>query len=127
MLASALVLALRLRRPRPPIRRIARQPGASACFAAVTYGLSFDLDVVIHQTILWRWPGPRPHESRSIEQWIWFLTEPPSACFTFMIPIIWSILALGRCWHPEPGWIDRSGRLLGLAWIAWAIAEPFQS
>lgn len=29
----------------------------------------------------------------------------------------WLALALAGVWRPEPGWIDRSGRLVGLALI----------
>ena len=31
---------------------------------------------------------------------------------------------MNRRWRPEPGWIDRSGRVLGWAWIAWMVAAP---
>jgi hypothetical protein len=30
---------------------------------------------------------------------------------------VWSILVLSGRWHPEPGWIDRVGRALGMFWI----------
>src|SRR3954453_6913158 len=35
------LLALRLRRPRPRLRRVFRQPGTAACTAVVVYELSF--------------------------------------------------------------------------------------
>jgi hypothetical protein len=33
----------------------------------------------------------------------------------------WTLLALSRRWKPDPGWIDRLGRLLGSCWIGWML------
>jgi hypothetical protein len=29
----------------------------------------------------------------------------------------WFVLAVSGRWRPEPSWIDRSGRVLAIAWI----------
>jgi len=29
----------------------------------------------------------------------------------------WFALGLGRWWRPEANWIDRAGRIAGVAWI----------
>jgi hypothetical protein len=31
--------------------------------------------------------------------------------------ICWITLALTGCWRPEPSWIDRTGRIVGVVWI----------
>jgi hypothetical protein len=40
----------------------------------------------------------------------------------FTVAAIWSLLALSGRWRPERSWIDRLGRLLGVAWIGCAVA-----
>jgi hypothetical protein len=38
------------------------------------------------------------------------------------VAAIWLLLVLSGRWRPERSWIDRLGRLLGVVWIAVAIA-----
>jgi hypothetical protein len=45
-----------------------------------------------------------------------------SAPCGFTVAAIWLLLALSGRWRPERSWIDRLGRLLGLVWMACAIA-----
>jgi hypothetical protein len=33
------------------------------------------------------------------------------------VALAWTVLALSRRWESEPGWVDRTGRLLGAAAI----------
>lgn len=40
----------------------------------------------------------------------------------YTVAAIWMLLALSGRWRPERSWIDRLGRLLGVAWIACAVA-----
>ena len=37
---------------------------------------------------------------------------------------VWAVLALDRRWRPEPGWLDRLGRILGAYWLADALGLP---
>ncbi len=41
----------------------------------------------------------------------------------FAVLIAWTTLALSGCWRPEPSWIDRSGRVLGVVWITAFVAR----
>ncbi len=36
----------------------------------------------------------------------------------FGVVAVWGTMALARRWRPEPGWIDRAGRVIGWLWIA---------
>jgi hypothetical protein len=45
-----------------------------------------------------------------------------SAPCGWTVAAIWLLLALSGLWRPERSWIDRLGRLLGVVWIACAIA-----
>jgi hypothetical protein len=101
--------------PRPPLRRLARQPGVIAVCAA---GLSivcvgFDLLMVAlsaHMKIFGQ-----------------------IAAATVLVPVVpmfigwgvliaWSTLLLGRRWRAEPIWIDRLGRATGVFWIVGGFA-----
>jgi hypothetical protein len=33
------------------------------------------------------------------------------------VVVTWAMLAVGGRWRPPPTWLDRDGRLTGLAWI----------
>ncbi len=120
MVASGLVLVLRLRRPRPTFRRLTCQPGAVACFAVPTWVLLDVADSLIQEGLR----GDRI-AGRSLGLWIWYLLEPPSAVCVFVVPIVWGLLVSGRRWRPEPGWIDRTGRVLGWSWLLWGAVWSF--
>ncbi len=121
-LFSFLILGLRLRRPRPPIHRIACQPGAVACFTVVFVGLGLYASHLM-ETMIAEYRMPTGMLSRdTFELRIWFFFNTISDEFGYVVAAAWSVLAVGGRWRPEPGWIDRSGRVLGCCWIAWGIA-----
>jgi hypothetical protein len=121
------LLILRLRRPRPDLRQIARQPGVTACGAVAltllvrTIGLlivgfrtGFDLT---NTNLIVSW-----------QSWVrMYSTMPMGAEMTIAVAVAWVTLSLTGCWCPEPTWVDRAGRLLGVYWLAimpfscWAI------
>ena len=111
--ASAILLALipiRLRRPRPGLRRLARQPGfvaSCAVAAALAAGVAQGLILISFRT--WGYKrGPWPFQQ------LWAIGA--EKCF-FAIAGAWLLLALSGRWRAEPGWIDRLGRLMGAVWI----------
>jgi hypothetical protein len=101
------LIPLRLMTPRPPWRRVRRQPGFIAC-AAVAFG-------VVHRALcfgvicFWR---PAVWANINVRS---LIASPPP--FGSMIISAWFVLALSGRWRPEPSWIDRSGRVLAIAWI----------
>jgi hypothetical protein len=88
-------LVLRLRRPRPPLRALVRQPGTVAALAMV-FGLFWGTG-----GLLWLLPGE-----------VDSFTAAPTA-IGGAVAVGWIVLALARCWKPEAEWIDRMGRVLG--------------
>jgi hypothetical protein len=95
---------LRFRKPRPKACRLFRQPGASACLVGF---ISF---------LLWG--------AASILQLL-FGTSSSDLLITYAslsagpgIIGVWSLLWLTRTGRLEPGWIDRSGSVLGFGGIA---------
>ena len=41
------------------------------------------------------------------------------------VTVAWTGLALSGRWQPEPNWLDRAGRLIGLAWVGLMIFQPW--
>ena len=128
------VLALRLRKPRPRWRRLARQPGIVAYFAlalswvaagayAVVGALSNVPTVATPATA----PGLPPGTS-----FAWVLlsyhqefTVLGSVLAGFAVVVAWATMILVGRWRPEPTWLDRLGRLVGVAWMGMALAGWF--
>jgi hypothetical protein len=44
--------------------------------------------------------------------------------FAATVVATWSMMALDRRWRPEPSWIDRTGRLIGIYWITAGVGIP---
>lgn len=95
--------AIRLRRPRPPLRTLLRQPGTVAGLAMV-FGLFWGTG-----GLLWSFPGM-----------VDTMTAAPTAVGG-AVAIGWIAVALSRWWKPEAGWVDQIGRVLGCAAIGAAL------
>jgi hypothetical protein len=116
------LIPLRFRRPRP--RRPGRHPGTVAC-CAVAMALAF---ILAREAISWLRPVPSqtllsvPHY-RAIN---FIFNLDRLDLYSFAVAGAWLALALSGRWRPEPDWLDRTGRVLGLLWIvspfitAWA-------
>lgn len=112
---SCTLIALRLRAPRPPARRLWRQPGLVACVAA-TIGLAWaalGLGAVLAVDRLFSDRlGSKP------QVWLFhFLVEELFPYIGLAVAVAWIVLALTRQWTRPADWIDRFGRLLGGYWI----------
>jgi hypothetical protein len=111
---SVAILLLRLRRPRPRRRRLACQPGAIACYSA-----AITLVPAITRVVGVALMSGMSSGFREMLDWVvgtWFVFVPALAGFAVIGS--WATLLLGRRWRPEPSWIDRAGRVLGVYWIA---------
>jgi hypothetical protein len=93
VVGSLAFVLMRLRRPRPPLGRVLLQPGmvaAEAALAGVVVGLGLAVSDIAA---------------------IYGMLALSSA-----VPLAWAALALAGWWRPEPGWIDRLGRAVGIGW-----------
>jgi hypothetical protein len=98
------LLVLRLRKPRPAIGRLFRQPGAAASLAACpTIGIWMGI------TGIW-WLRGDP--LRALNRFTYIGVGGGSAVLA-----AWLVLLLARAARPEPGWLDRAGTALGMLWI----------
>lgn len=84
---------MRLRKPRPPLGHLITQPGVAA-FLALGVGIGLMLIDTLLKT-------PRLLGSLALAG---------------AVPMTGAVLALRGRWRPEPGWIDRFGRVLGVCW-----------
>jgi hypothetical protein len=118
-LAMVCLLAMRLRRPRPNLRSLSRQPGAVACAAAAAAMASGGIIVL---TILGRNDLLHLTEDHpeAIFPWLIVLSRVSIA-----VPAAWFILAWSGRWKAEPSWIDRLGRILGAYWIGLLIYHGY--
>lgn len=109
-----------LRKPRPDLRRLGRQPGAVACAIATVFLVVF---VILVPTI-----GPVPGSQRrfylggaTAPWWVGFLYRD-SVAIGAAIAGAWLSRAFAGLRRPDPSWIDRLGRLLGVVWVLYFLA-----
>jgi hypothetical protein len=108
------LLALRLRRPLPGFRRLARQPGTAAC-GAIVLALTFHAAWILPDSLtpiagLGHWSEPLIHWYRA-SNFGWMMSVGPC------VAVAWLTLALSGRRRAKPDWIDRSGRILCTGWI----------
>lgn len=102
-------LAIRIRQPRPCLRRLLQQPGMAAL--ALTGLLMIFIGALYVTRRILLPPSPA----------YWFLGYRLNRLAEqggLMAASAWILLALSRRCRREPGWIDWLGTLLGTCWIA---------
>ena len=102
------VVPIRLRSPRPSLRRLMVQPGMAAC-VAVSVVTAID---VASWGIYWATLDSPNATDMLAGYW-----RGHSHHLGLAVAASWLSLVFGRFWRAERGWIDRLGRLLGLLWL----------
>ncbi len=103
------VLIVRLRPPRPRTVRLMCQPGMLAVATATAYAVFIAAWFLLAFLMLAKYkPTWSDYTAQAIH-----LRGTATA-----IAAAWLILALSGRWRPERTWVNRSGCLIGLAWIA---------
>jgi hypothetical protein len=108
--------ALRLLPPRPPMHRLVLQPGAAACGAVM---LVFTTKSLLHVADLFA-RGPNGVQVFDVAP-RWYSLVLSETEYHYPIAVVWALLLLSRRCRPEPSWIDRAGRGLGLSWLVLAL------
>jgi hypothetical protein len=108
--SSAALWLARLRRPRPSIHRVFRQPGMAAMTAVLA---SFIVEVLQLLTDLLneRLLGGEVITGDSL--WLDGVVHLQQLCPGKAVLAVWIVLRLARLWRAERSWIDRAGRSLG--------------
>ena len=103
------LVPLRFSRPRPPLRRIVRQPGFQASVAACV-GLLWHAKLIAYYL-------SHPWADAS-DRYFFFVGIGLPEAIGPAVATAWIGLALSGGWRSERSWVDRLGRLLGAVWIA---------
>ena len=110
-------LLLRLTRPRPPWRRLSRQPGWMACLIATTaIGLTAAVSLIARVTA---------GETYNDLAWLDWQVMIGSIQTGMAVFWCWATMSLSGRWRPESSWIDRLSRLLGLFWLTVALGFAY--
>jgi hypothetical protein len=109
---------VRLRRPRPPWRWVARQPGTTACLGVLIYQA-----IAVFIMAVWSIGQLRRNSGLKVEffdqtaitmlELMGIMAAPVGVC----VLVVWLLLAVQRGWRSERSWIDRLGRFVGVIWI----------
>jgi hypothetical protein len=126
------VFVLNWRRPRRPLRQLARQPGFVASGAVTLVSLvrlggfltlmartfrnrfyTLNLGVSDAFSVTLSYPGPV--NSATVYNSAYFA----SSAFGISVAVaaVWLLLAVSGRWRSEPDWLDRVGRCLGAYWV----------
>jgi hypothetical protein len=113
--------------PRPALRRLTRQPGFVACFAASSVILmSIALDLVElwayrHVDVISARVGPQPFFNL-------VLTLTQNEQYPgYAVGVAWGLLWLGGRWRSDPSQLEGLGRALGYYWLAFIFLGKFFS
>ncbi len=110
---------IRLRSPRRPFRRLVRQPGMAGCLAAaaaILYEFGwYALVARVRGLQIAIGTGHLPNFGPFLRFY--------GDLVSLWVAAAWMVLALGRWWRPERGWVDSLGRLLCLAWFVMKLIE----
>jgi len=110
------VFLLRLRRPRPRLRLVFRQPGMAASTAAlvVTLMTALNYAVAVCLVDLSSHVVAGTGTRYAAIPWLLVMRLP------FLgdgIAVAWLLIWLSQTARPERSWIDRTGRVLGIYWL----------
>jgi len=100
---------------RPPLRRVARQPGFAACCAvAMAIALVGSMNFALLSN---SYAPAAPLGVRVHDTLVSVLAFGHGQCGA-AVAAVWLTLTLTCGWRPRPDWLDRAGRILGIFWIA---------
>jgi hypothetical protein len=120
------VLIVGLRRPRPDLPRLMRQPGFVACCAvalALAIEMARALIFTLRQIVRHDWVVEAHGHHHRFVWWEAMLPQVAPVEVGLIVAASWVVLSLGSRWRPQPQWLDRVGIAFGIFWIAWAIVE----
>jgi hypothetical protein len=106
-------LAIRVRQPRPCLRRLARQPGFAACAVLAVTTTMIGVAGLVLNAFHDGWIRPD----------IMVLWLIAAHCVGFAVVGSWLTLLLVGCWRPGPDWFDRTGRALAVVSILWLLTS----
>ncbi len=125
---STALLICRLRRPRPPRRRLWLLPGTTPALATTVVSLECLAGAVKSSVASRRSLEPLPSHifGRGLSTMVLFEFESRYlSSWEFVAPevgLTWLVLFLAGRWRTEASWVDRLGRALGFCWLVLFLA-----
>jgi hypothetical protein len=120
-----LLIALRMRQPRPAWRRAWQQPGMAACLAAIVGWLWTVLPLLLAMNA-----GQVARSTRSITLEEWANKYLGDELFMYVgaaVGATWLVQYMSGRWRKPADWIDVMGRIVGVMWIVigliWTLHE----
>jgi hypothetical protein len=107
---TAALLILRARPPRPNRRKLVRQPGMAACCSIAVAILFAMMDSLIRA-------GKSYWKFGTIDFSNYVLVVEATANVAPSVAAVWLVLALSGLRRPDPDWIGKAGRVIGVCWI----------
>lgn len=107
------LIPLRLRRPRPKLGTLVRQPGFAACCAGAAAFAAGVLTTISTRDLF---------SGGDTASFFW------ASCAGWgdsIVPGAWLFLTLSGRWRAKADWIDRLGRILGAFWILYLAHHVF--
>lgn len=120
VVASYTLVALRLRRPRPRLRRVFRQPGFAATLgASIASGVVFASDSLDGLLLKIQEVMATPALAGDPFPGYRFKVFSRGSILAGFVAVLvtWLLLRWDARWRVERSWLDRSGRLVGWAWL----------
>jgi hypothetical protein len=109
---SLAIFGLSLRRPRPPLVRLVREPGFAAIGAVTSVFLISGVRQLIEALV-------QDYDETSVFFYLAAIGRMP-ADVGLGVCVAWVPLAIGR-WRPNRSWTDRFGRAIGFLWIVFLL------
>lgn len=117
---SVATFLLHLRRPRPIVRRLMRQPGfVASLIVTVTLLVNVLWQMAPYAVLHWEdASGELGAFSGALELALFGEVARACAVTGIAVGLAWLQLALSGRWRRDPNWLDRAGLAVGIFWIA---------
>jgi hypothetical protein len=112
------ILGLRFLEPRPPIYKLAYQPGVTACGSVVlVLACEFLRYLAIAVAMAKGAPWHHPFLVQGSFGADFYRSGISEGAFHYAVVVAWGLLLVMRRWRPQKSWIDRTGRAIGVLWL----------
>jgi hypothetical protein len=121
------LLLLLSQRTRPRLHDLLHRPGAIACGAAAFAVIFETVNVMVLFIALMAKESKIWSSEEMNEGLVQILTHSTTGFGMpgLAVTVAWSGLVLSGHWLPEPNWLDRTGRLIGLVWVVLMAFDPW--
>jgi hypothetical protein len=117
-------LILRIRTPRPSLRRLGQSPGTSACLTVLIVFVLGLVEVLTSWGLAVIWLRLKHQDVATATEVLLEVTKQSSIRVGPSIVAIWLILALIHRFRLQRDWIELLGLILSIGWIVLIFEQP---